>query len=257
MKNIFRSVTVAIVLLLMTAPAYSAELVYFPSQADLKIEPGSTDSVDIQSYLVDSNGDRIERSSFFFIFFIGDIAGDMPEQWISAYPTKSWRLPASTSITINVPETAEPGQYTALISAAAMGGGHDIDSATVSITVDVAGGCAESPEVDILGVEPQVLWPPNNKTVELTVFGSVTFGDGCESGEVLYTVDDEYGEFSGSGTLDLDAEGSFTSTIDLEASRRGSDKDGREYEISVSATDKEGNETVSDPKIVTVPHDMR
>src|SRR5262249_2150539 len=99
-------------------------------------------------------------------------------------------------------------------------------------------------------------WPPNGKSVSVTVSGSITPGTQVipPSG-TTYAVIDEYGLVRPSGTVTLGANGSYSFTIQLEASRNGDDLDGRQYPITVRARDKVGN-VGSASTVVTVPHDQ-
>ena len=113
------------------------------------------------------------------------------------------------------------------------------------------------PEISGVSASPEVLWPPNHKTVEVLISGCVV-DDGSGLAQVLIGVMDEYGELSGEGyniTGFLGEDGVFAELIELIAWRDGDDLDGRLYTIIVYATDKAGN--VSEETVpVTVPHDQ-
>ena len=102
---------------------------------------------------------------------------------------------------------------------------------------------------------PAVLWPPNGKTTRVTFSGATTDA-GSGIGVVTYTLTDEYGEHSASGTVTPGTSGAFSVSFDLTASRLGSDFDGRSYSMSVTSMDTVGNETTRSVK-VSVPHDRR
>jgi len=102
-----------------------------------------------------------------------------------------------------------------------------------------------SPVVNI-SANPECLWPPNKKMVDVKIDGSAT-DDISGIGSVTITVTDEYGVYNM-------AVPGFGSTIQLEAWREGTDSDGRIYTITVVVTDGAGNEATGTVN-VTVPHD--
>jgi hypothetical protein len=104
---------------------------------------------------------------------------------------------------------------------------------------------------------PTVLWPPNGKTMSVTVSGMVTdAGSGVDPASVTFTVLDEYGLAQPSGPISIDATGHYSVRIPLAASRRGDDLDGRVYTIVVHARDVGGTAATAST-LVTVPHDQR
>ena len=112
------------------------------------------------------------------------------------------------------------------------------------------------PPVITVSATPETLWPPNGRTVSVTIVATITdAGSGVDPNTTIYAVEDEYGSVEPSGSLTLEADGRYTATIGLEAARRGNDADGRRYTITVSAQDNEGNEGV-DTAIVTVPQNQ-
>ena len=103
---------------------------------------------------------------------------------------------------------------------------------------------------------PSILWPPNNKLVEVVVSGIITDTiDGVNASTAAFNVVDEYGQIQPSDTVILGPGGTYSFSILLKASRDGDDKDGRLYTITVSAKDNVGN-LGSASVVVTVPHDQ-
>jgi hypothetical protein len=108
----------------------------------------------------------------------------------------------------------------------------------------------QPPTISALGATPNILWPPNNKLVEVHV--SAIVADGCgqatwevfkvEADEPLCADDFEFAEND--------------QTVRLRAARLG-DADSRTYTLWLRATDESGNESEPASVTVTVPHDQR
>jgi hypothetical protein len=82
--------------------------------------------------------------------------------------------------------------------------------------------------------------PKGPKPVNVTISGSVTDGvSGISSAS--FNVIDEYGTTQPSGTVTVQANGSYSFTLALPANRPGNDRDGHLYTIVVSAADQAGN----------------
>lgn len=108
-----------------------------------------------------------------------------------------------------------------------------------------------------VAVTPDVLWPANNKSAEVTVSGAAAdTGTGLAS--VSFSVEDEYGTVQPEvAAVPLSAmEASWSQTFPLEAARRGDDRDGRVYTVHVTVTDRACN-TTNYTATVVVPHDQR
>jgi len=103
---------------------------------------------------------------------------------------------------------------------------------------------------------PNSLWPPNGKSVLVTVSGSITDADsGVDASSAMYAVTDEYGQVQPSGGVTVGADGTYAFGVSLEASRDGTDRDGRTYTIVVSGTDMAGNVGSCSAEVI-VPHDQ-
>jgi hypothetical protein len=108
-----------------------------------------------------------------------------------------------------------------------------------------------------VSANPATLWPPDGSQVTITVSGRITDEPGdCGVSSASYQVMDEYGQIQPSGSVTLEADGSYAFTVALQASHRGNDPDGRHYLIAVSAQDNAGNRGGASAT-VTVPHDQR
>lgn len=132
------------------------------------------------------------------------------------------------------------GVYTVVLKVTDKGGLSDEDEVLITVQDTTR------PEITII-VEPNVLWPPNNKMRDVLIDGSVS--DLSDDVVLSFTVDDEYGEIE-------PVLNGFGETIQLKASRKGKDKDGRTYTITVEAVDGSGNSVVENVT-VSVPHDQR
>jgi len=115
-----------------------------------------------------------------------------------------------------------------------------------------------APMIGDVSANPDTLWPPNHKMVEVLISGSV-IDEGTGIEQVRLVVWDEYGELTSDFcdiTDQVNEEGEFNVPIELIAWRDGEDLDGRLYTIGVCAIDNAGNETNSDPIEVIVPHNQ-
>jgi len=111
-------------------------------------------------------------------------------------------------------------------------------------------GFNSAPYIESLKVDPEFLWPPNNKMRDV-LLNIEAYDDDGDALTYTYDVIDEYGEFTNFG---LPLSGTFI--IPLMASRLGNDWDGRVYEIIVTVTDPSGLSATESVKVV-VPHDRR
>ena len=123
-------------------------------------------------------------------------------------------------------------------------------SENITITVFDANG---PPVIESVTADPDRLWPPNHKHVDVTISMVLTDPDGygdIESATYTYSVTDEYGIYDVAET-DLPEDG----VISLVAERYGEDKDGRVYVITVTAYDAGGLSNSGSVEIL-VPHDQ-
>jgi virginiamycin B lyase len=114
-----------------------------------------------------------------------------------------------------------------------------------------------TPPLIALSATPTILWPPNGKTVPVTVWGKmVDLGSGVDANSAVYSVIDEYHQVQPTGHITLDIAGNYSFKILLLASRQGHDKNGRQYMIRVSVVDNASNRAAK-WQVVNVPHDRR
>jgi hypothetical protein len=116
--------------------------------------------------------------------------------------------------------------------------------------------CATPPALTILGYSPDVIEARNHRDVDVQVHGRVTVPEGCAVTRAAYTLDDEYNELDGGGTLSVGSDGRFDVTVAVKASRRGNDRDGRTYTIALAAENEAGR-AVGQALTITVSHDNR
>jgi hypothetical protein len=104
------------------------------------------------------------------------------------------------------------------------------------------------------GAAPQILWPPNGRTVVTTISGHATPGT-SPIAATTYLVSDSQSAGQQTGTVAPNAAGTFSFTVPLVAARAGTIMSGRQYTIVVTANDASGNQG-SCSAVVTVPHDQ-
>jgi hypothetical protein len=82
--------------------------------------------------------------------------------------------------------------------------------------------------------------PKGPRPVSVTISGSIT--DAVSGlGSASFNVIDEYGATQPSGSVTVQANGTYSFTLSLPASKQGNDKDGHLYTIVVSVSDQAGN----------------
>ena len=102
--------------------------------------------------------------------------------------------------------------------------------------------------------DPSILEPPSGRMAPVTLTGTITdAGSGVDLTSAMFVVEDEYGVVQPSGSIEVNADGSYRVQILLEASRKGTDFDGRTYRVTVSVSDQAGNRGSADV-VVRVPH---
>jgi HYR domain len=106
------------------------------------------------------------------------------------------------------------------------------------------------PAVTATAAPNTLLWSPNKTMTPVVITGTVTDASPVTAS---FSVLDEYGTVQPSGTITLNANGSYSFTVYLQAWRAGTDSDGRLYVVTVTAKDAWGN-VGSASTNVTVPH---
>jgi hypothetical protein len=107
-----------------------------------------------------------------------------------------------------------------------------------------------------LSTTPSIIWPPNGRTVDVTINGN---GTDAVSGlaNVSYVVTDEYGTPLAIPLHALSGNSiEWSDSLAVEARRQGNDSDGRLYRVVATITDLAGNTATASADIV-VPHDQR
>jgi len=127
-------------------------------------------------------------------------------------------------------------------------------SGTGGVTITSINGVQQNPPSATCAPTPTTLWPPNGKTVPVTVSGTIVAGTQTLI-SATYAVIDSYGQDQPSGVITLAAGGKYSFAVPLIASRNGNDINGRTYSIVVRANDAIGNVGTCSA-IVTVPHDQ-
>jgi len=130
-----------------------------------------------------------------------------------------------------------------------------------------------SPQVTA-AADPKTLWPPNGKTVKVTVSGKITdMLSGVDPASARFSVIDSAGRVQPSGPITVGPKGTYSFVVALVAGRDdkgkhdrghdgddddfrhdGKDKAERRYTITVKAADLAGN-TKSEAVVVDVPRD--
>jgi len=114
----------------------------------------------------------------------------------------------------------------------------------------------KTPPVITASASPSTLWPPNGKTVNVTVSGTITDAtSGVNTNSANFAVVDKYGSVQPNGNVTVAPNGTYSFTISLQASRLGTDQNGRTYTIALTAQDNAGNQG-SGSTVVVVPHDQ-
>jgi Cadherin-like beta sandwich domain/Carboxypeptidase regulatory-like domain len=122
---------------------------------------------------------------------------------------------------------------------------------TNSYILTVTRAVNRPPVIQSVTINPDKLWPPNGKPVNVNIAVQVTDPDGASDiVRTTFSVNDEYGKYNVAET-NLPQNG----IINLIAERDGQDKDGRVYTITITVYDA-GGLFDSRSAIVTVPHDQ-
>lgn len=252
-KSAILSIILAAVLLI-TGAAYAEMLIYTPAQQNAEVEAGKAVGMPFSVVVDGLSVDGMLR-------FVADVTyGNLPASWIKASPAFAPVNPmmpsGRTDISIVVPEGTPAGTYTGFVFSTVDGVDRGLDTgrgSLITVVVTEANSCNDTPSVNVISVSPEKLMIPNNKAADVTIEGTVTNAEGCNTLSASYGVTDEYGVKSTSGELALGADGSFTITVPVQAARRGYDQDGRVYTIEFDAQNEMG--MLKKSLNVTVLHD--
>jgi Putative Ig domain len=130
----------------------------------------------------------------------------------------------------------------------------DPGSGTGGVTITSINGVPQTPSSATCAATPTVLWPPNGRSIPVTITGTIAAGTSALVSTTYFVVD-SYGQVQPTGVIALASNGSYTFSIPLVASRHGTDINGRTYTIYVSGQDTIGNVGFCSA-VVTVPHDQ-
>ena len=144
--------------------------------------------------------------------------------------------------------TLPPGLTTITLT---VSDGHLTATDTVSVTVRDT----TAPVIRSVSANPNVLWPPNHKMVEVTVAVDATDNSGqVLTCKIVGVTSNEPVNGPGDGNTDPDWRITGDLTVMLRAEHAGA-AEGRIYTIQVTCTDAAGNATTGTVN-VTVPHDQ-
>ncbi|RLA35560.1 MAG: hypothetical protein DRR03_05560 [Gammaproteobacteria bacterium] len=241
------TVTMLVMLLplsVLAAPTYS------PDRVELTLAPGESASF---SYNVSAEG------AFAIAPYMWYEGHGLPGDWLGSLKA-GWQWftqTASRNITLTVPVDAAGGVYRGQLFGFVSGGAHGFQRGDgVTLMVTVGSSCRGGAEC-VAGTGNEIeLWAPNHSLRSIELLGEIRLSNGCSILSASYSVDDEYGEYSGSGTLEItgDATGYRVSPL-LEVSRRGNDRDGRHYIVTLSIETEAG--VVTHTRSIIVVHDRR
>jgi hypothetical protein len=249
----------AVFVFMFAMGAYGADVSFTPPDISATLEAGTVSTVPVSVTVSDGKPGR------YLLSFAVD--GELPADWVKALNTWAYLDMERTdtlqsTVSIVVPDGAEGGTYTAAVVPRVMVmGTHGFLDVKSSIPVTVivpAAGCTDVPGFVTASIEPDSLWAPNKKLVNVAISGTVEVPKGCTVGNAWYEISDSYGEMNSRGALGISKDGSFGATVQVEASRKGQDKDERVYTINLSAF-FEGNEQAlgkSAPFYVKIAHDQ-
>jgi len=255
-RNYFYSTIFILASLCMAeAPAYGDTLTYVPPAISMTLASGTSATVPL-TIGIEQSGNRT-----YYAWLHNAAAGSLPASWLSISPDTSFLSPSApqvnATLTITVPADTASGTYTATLVSKAMAGHRFANAGTgIMVEVQVPALCSGVPQIRNMVVDPAELWPPNHSLTQVKVTGAIESPEGCKLINAGYSVEDEYGTFTGTGTVSVTAEQGFQFIVPVEAWRDGQDKDGRVYRIRVFGEDEAGIGS-SEVFTVLVPHDQR
>lgn len=241
--------------LLAVTSAQALELRYSSTVDRLSIAAGASASLPL------TVAPDVADGKTYYLWFVDQTGSGatLPLSWLTAQPATAFlgRNPVSSLVTVQVPAGTPSGVYRGVLYSKAMAGhGYANPGSGWALEVSVPYLCASAPTLVVDSIGPAVIWSPNHDATAVTATGRVSNAEGCASLTLGYSIDDEYGLLSGTGTVPVAVSGDvFTAEIPVEASRLGQDKDGRLYRIQVFASNETG--TVTTPVFeALVPHDQ-
>jgi hypothetical protein len=171
---------------------------------------------------------------------------------VNGMPVQTNSLPASApSVVANVSFSAVLPLGTNVLDVTVT----DTATNTASCSTTVVVVDTTPPVIVSASADPNVLWPPNHKLVEVHISATVT--DTCSSTtwKIIKVTSNEPVNGLGDGDTGPDWVITGDHTVKLRAERSGKGK-GRIYTITIQATDTSGNLSQARDVTVTVPHDQ-
>jgi hypothetical protein len=181
-----------------------------------------------------------------YLSFTTSLVGVLPFNAEKTFVTWTWQ--STYSKATNIGGVSQPVIVQTASSIPVDGSG------TGGITITSINGVAQTPPATTCAANPTTLWPPNGKSVPVSVTGTISAGTQTLTTSA-YAVVDSYGQDQPNGSVTLNSDGSYSFQIPLTSARNGTDQAGRTYTIIVTGTDKIGN-VGSCSAVVTVPHDQ-
>ncbi|HWR97563.1 MAG TPA: hypothetical protein VN317_04005 [Candidatus Methanoperedens sp.] len=248
-------VATAALAVLAATPALTADFRITPASITMTVTTGESSSTTVVGSV--NNPPPIPYT---VAVQLRPIGGSLPASWLTTQPASLTNRAASLllTLTVNVPPTAAPGTYSALIHPVVLASSIPLapPPRPLQLILAVASRCAAAPTVSIASVQPAEFKAPNNKLEDVTIAGSALVPPGCTLQRLWYTLSDEYGVFGETKEIAVGPDGSFSFATPVQVSRRGDDKDGRTYQITVYAGDEAGT-GASAPAELVVRHDQR
>ena len=230
--------------LLHAAPTYA------PSTVELDVPAGGSASF---TYRIDAPG-AYAVAPYMWYHDQG-----LPSAWLGeVFAQWLWFVDSATqNVRVTVPPGTPAGSYRGKIEGFVMGGAHRFQRGEgVTVTVNVGSACGGLAEFDPASDNTFELWAPNHAMRGIELLGALRIPDGCSVLSAAWEVIDEYGQYSGSGELEITGDGSGYRAVPLlEVWREGRDKDGREYLVTLTVETEAG--TATHTRTVTVLHDRR
>jgi hypothetical protein len=223
---------------------------YTPDRVELDLAPGGSTTF---SYTIAAPG------AFAVAPYMWYVEQTLPAAWLGQI-TAAWAWFATSAdqeVTVSVPGDAAPGSYLGTLYGLVSGGAHSAErGAGVSVVVTVTGGCSEHAEFVAASENDFELWAPNRALRRVELRGGIRIPAGCTLLSAGWQVDDEYGQYSSQGELEIgDDGGSYRAAPLLEVWRDGRDRDGRSYTVTLTLETEAGR--VTRTRTVVVRHDRR
>ena len=251
MKKMIIGLTIIFIGLAINVQA--ANVTFDPAEARFEVEPGNSGRANLKV-----NGSS--SGSYTLLFKVGSKLekGNIPIGWLSpAYVSLTSRTGeptySSMDLIVNIPPDAVAGTYSGRLLPEDLRSTESISSDGINVSIQVATPqiVCTTPVISGIELEPENIWAPTDREVEIVIRGTISDADVCEVA-ASYRLESDNGPVQ--GEIALAPGGFFQQSITVNVSRSGKDKSGRTYNGSVSAMNSEGHVS-SVPFSVTVLHD--